>query len=151
VSFFEKPLRSTIEDTVSQTIEDAIMELNPLLKSIPKEISIDKIATLNVTCINDLVYGNDSINFEIDGLFSARDKAVASKYNVRNSQASVSCERAAKMLGISIHEKVVNSASLVYFDVSPCFSHNYAVKYLTCSKKFLISFLWSGRCHALDN
>ncbi|XP_052178931.1 putative BPI/LBP family protein At1g04970 [Diospyros lotus] len=116
VGFFEKPLRSTIEDTVSQAIEDAIMELDPLLKSIPKEISIDNIATLNVTCINDLVYSNDSINFEIDGLFSARDKAVASKYNVRNSQASVSCESAAKMLGISIHEKVVNSASLVYFD-----------------------------------
>ncbi|GMP65205.1 hypothetical protein CsSME_00026109 [Camellia sinensis var. sinensis] len=63
-----------------------------------------------------LYQGNSFIGLEIDGLFTARDEIKASNHYSRNSLASVPCEGPAKMVGISIHENVLNSASLVYFN-----------------------------------
>ncbi|KAL7217114.1 hypothetical protein ACSBR1_028930 [Camellia fascicularis] len=63
-----------------------------------------------------LYQGNSFIGLEIDGLFTTRDEIKASNHYSRNSLASVPCEGPAKMVGISIHENVLNSASLVYFN-----------------------------------
>ncbi|KAF5948922.1 hypothetical protein HYC85_014879 [Camellia sinensis] len=116
VDAFDKKIRSQIEDAISEKIEDGIIELDSSLQSLPKEVAVDKISALNVTFVNDLVFSNSFIGLEIDGLFTARDEIKASNHYSRNSLASVPCEGPAKMVGISIHENVLNSASLVYFN-----------------------------------
>lgn len=116
VDAFDKKIRSQIEDAISEKIEDGIIELDSSLQSLPKEVVLDKISALNVTFVNDLVFSNSFIGLEIDGLFTTRDEIKASNHYSRNSLASVPCEGPAKMVGISIHENVLNSASLVYFN-----------------------------------
>ncbi|KAI8005797.1 putative BPI/LBP family protein [Camellia lanceoleosa] len=116
VDAFDKKIRSQIEDAISEKIEDGIIELDSSLQSLPKEVAVDKISALNVTFVNDLVFSNSFIGLEIDGLFTTRDEIKASNHYSRNSLASVPCEGPAKMVGISIHENVLNSASLVYFN-----------------------------------
>lgn len=126
VDAFEKKIRSAIEDAISQKIEDVIFQLDSKLQSLPKEIAINKIASLNVTFVNDLVFSNSSVGLEINGLFTTRDEvAVSDNYeaNLHASlsylQALLSCGGPSKMGGISIHENVLNSISSVYFNVSP--------------------------------
>ncbi|XP_058218808.1 putative BPI/LBP family protein At1g04970 [Rhododendron vialii] len=123
VDAFEKKIRSAIEDAISQKIEDVILQLDSKLQSLPKEIAINKIASLNVTFVNDLVFSNSSVGLEINGLFTARDEvAVSDNYeaNLHASlsylQALLSCGGPSKMGGISIHENVLNSISSVYFN-----------------------------------
>lgn len=111
---FEKKIRSAVEDGISQKIEDAILLLDSKLRSLPKEIAVHKIAALNVTFVNDLVFSNSSIGLEINGLFTARDEVVGFSNYAINSQASLSCGGQSKMGGISIHENVLNSLSSVY-------------------------------------
>lgn len=126
VDAFEKKIRSAIEDAISQKIEDVILQLDSKLRSLPKEIAINKIASLNVTFVNDLVFSNSSVGLEINGLFTTRDEvAVSDNYeanlhaSLSYSQALLSCGGPSKMGGISIHENVLNSISSVYFNVSP--------------------------------
>lgn len=88
------------------------------MKSIPKEIPIDNVAAINVTFVNDPVLSNSLVELEIDGLFTAKDEIVVSNLYHKSLQVSDSCKGLDKMIGISLHEKVLNSAVLVYFDVS---------------------------------
>ncbi|KAL6999199.1 hypothetical protein U1Q18_000359 [Sarracenia purpurea var. burkii] len=116
VDAFGKKISSAVEDTISHKIEDGIKKLDSILQSLPKEVAVDEIAALNVTFVNDLVFSNSSTSLEIDGLFTAMHEVVAFDHYARNSRASVSFEGPAKMVAISIHEKVLNSAALVYFN-----------------------------------
>ncbi|GFZ04966.1 lipid-binding serum glycoprotein family protein [Actinidia rufa] len=86
------------------------------LQSLPKAVKVDKISALNVTFVGDLVVTNSSISLNVDGLFTVRDHAVDFYHYARNSRASMSCGGRPKMVGISIHENVLNSASLVHFN-----------------------------------
>ncbi|XAR56745.1 hypothetical protein NMG60_11037330 [Bertholletia excelsa] len=116
VGAFQKKIRSAIEDAITQKIEDKIVDLDDSLHSLPKEIALDEISSLNITFVDNIVFSESSISFGIDGLFIARDGVVDYDHFVQKSHALVSCEGLAKMLGIAIHEDVINSASSVYFN-----------------------------------
>ncbi|KAA8523628.1 hypothetical protein F0562_010051 [Nyssa sinensis] len=117
VDAFGGKIGSSVEDAVSKKLEDGIVKLDSLLQSLPKEVAIDDTAALNVTFVNDPVLSYSSIDLEIDGLFTATDEVVVSNHYYENIRSSVFfCQGPAKMVGISLHENVLNSASFVYFN-----------------------------------
>lgn len=72
-----------------------------------------------MTFVNDPQYGNSSIEFDINGLFSS---AVAKTSNLqKHPQLSLSCGGASKMLLLSLDEAVFNSVLEVYFKVIKTF------------------------------
>ncbi|KAI3992560.1 hypothetical protein MKX01_020852 [Papaver californicum] len=98
INAFEGQIRSAVESTVSNKIREGILKLDSLLQTLPKEVPVDDIASLNVTLINKPLFEDSSIGLEINGLFTAKESGIVKK-----------------MLGISLHEAVFNSASGVYF------------------------------------
>lgn len=115
---FGDKISSAIEDAVPKKIKDAIVKLDNLLQSFPKEVSVTNIAALNVTLVGDPALNESSLNLEIDGLFSAKDEAALPSLYHGIAQESSSCKEADKMVKISLHEDVLVSASSVYFEVS---------------------------------
>ena len=91
------------------------------MQSLPKEVSINSIADLNVTFIGDPELSNSSLELDINGLFSVKDKIEVSKLKHENIKVPFSCKAPTRMVGIGIHENVLESASMVYFEVS-CYS-----------------------------
>ncbi|XP_074365362.1 putative BPI/LBP family protein At1g04970 [Apium graveolens] len=81
-----------------------------------KKIPIDNVAAINVTLVNDLVFSDSSFELEIDGLFTANDETVISSLQREAKDDSNSCEGVNKMIWISLHEKVLDSAVSVYFE-----------------------------------
>ena len=71
---------------------------------------MDDDVALNVTFVNDPVFGYSSVEFDINGLFIPSDKVAPPSYLHENSLTSVSCLGTSKMLGISLDETVFNSA-----------------------------------------
>ncbi|XP_042481396.1 putative BPI/LBP family protein At1g04970 isoform X2 [Macadamia integrifolia] len=116
VDAFEGKIRSSVENAITKKIKEGILKLDSLLRSLPKEVSVNEIVALNVTFVNEPVFSNFSIGFEIDGLFTAADKVVSSGNYVMNSQLSASCKGPVKMLEISLDEDVFNSASNIYYN-----------------------------------
>ncbi|KAF6159188.1 hypothetical protein GIB67_032805 [Kingdonia uniflora] len=116
VDAFEGQIKSTVESTIIKKIKDGIPKLDSLLQTIPKEISVDDIAFLNVTFVNEPLLGNSSVGLEINGSFISTDERVVPKYYHESKQASVSRKDLSKMLEISIDESVFNSGSNVYFN-----------------------------------
>ncbi|CAK9165485.1 unnamed protein product [Ilex paraguariensis] len=113
---FEGNIASAVEDAVSKKIREGVMKLDSALQSLPKEVPIDNVAALNVTFVNDPVLSNSSVDLEINGLFSAKGEIIASNHRHKNLRASVSSKDPDNMIGISLHENVLNSALLVYFN-----------------------------------
>jgi lipopolysaccharide-binding protein len=72
-----------------------------------------------MTFVNDPQYGNSSIEFDINGLFTS---AVAKTSNLqKHPQLSLSCGGASNMLLLSLDEAVFNSALDVYYKVIKLF------------------------------
>jgi lipopolysaccharide-binding protein len=72
-----------------------------------------------MTFVNDPQYGNSSIEFDINGLFTS---AVAKTSNLqKHPQLSLSCGGASNMLLLSLDEAVLNSALDVYYKVIKLF------------------------------
>jgi lipopolysaccharide-binding protein len=69
-----------------------------------------------MTFVNDPHYGNSSIEFDINGLFSSVDAKTNNL--LKHQQLSLSCGGASKMLLLSLDEDVFNSALEVYFKVT---------------------------------
>ncbi|KAI3466458.1 hypothetical protein Pfo_023121 [Paulownia fortunei] len=118
VDAFEGKIGSAVEDAVSKKIKVAIVKLDSLLQSLPKEVSVTNIAALNVTFVDDPKLSESSLDLELDGLFSAKHEVALSSHYHRLLQASFSCKEADKMVKISLHEDVLKSASSVYFEAS---------------------------------
>ncbi|XP_022981450.1 putative BPI/LBP family protein At1g04970 isoform X2 [Cucurbita maxima] len=145
VDAFEGKIESTVEDNISKKIKEGVVKLDSSLGSLPREISLAHVAVLNVTFVGSPVLSSSSIEFKIDGLFSPLNKTIVSSYNradtedssngisrrenvldsasrvpfryLRNeTEGSVYCNDSAKMLEISLHESVLNSASQVIFE-----------------------------------
>lgn len=114
---FIQDIISSFEDSVSNKIKDGIIYVDSLLKSVPKEIPIDNVAAINVTLVNDPVISDSSFELEIDGLFTANDETAISSLQKEVKEDSNSCEGLNKMIWISLHEKVLDSAVSVYFEV----------------------------------
>ncbi|KAI3456871.1 hypothetical protein Pfo_013534 [Paulownia fortunei] len=118
VDAFEGKISSAVEDAVSKKIKESIVKLDSLLQSLPKEVPVTNIAALNVTFVDDPELSESSLDLEINGLFSAKDEVTLSSHYHRSLRASFSCKEADKMVKISLHEDVLQSASSVYFEAS---------------------------------
>ncbi|XP_074324055.1 putative BPI/LBP family protein At1g04970 [Apium graveolens] len=113
---FNEDIISSVEDAVSNKFKDGIIYVDCFLESVPKEIPIDNVTAINVTLVNDLVFSDSSFELEIDGLFTANDESVISSLQREAKDDSNSCEGLNKMIWISLHEKVLDSAVSVYFE-----------------------------------
>lgn len=127
IDAFEGQIGSTVEDAISKKLGKGVLKLDSFLQALPKEIPVDDNASLNVTFVNDPSLSNSSIGFDIDGLFTARNKVHMPTYYHKTLQPSVFCTDPSKMLGISLDEAVFNSASSLYYDVS-----FFTVSYFKC-------------------
>ncbi|KAM3696304.1 hypothetical protein ACJW30_06G030000 [Castanea mollissima] len=116
VDAFEKKIATAVENAISKKIREGIIKLDSSLQSIPKQVPVYSIAFLNVTFVDNPVMINSSIEFEINGLVTAKDAFVVSNYNHEGWKGSSSCSSPAKMIQISLQETFFNSISLVYFD-----------------------------------
>lgn len=117
VDAFEGKIVSAVENAVSKKIKDGIVKLDSVLQSLPKEVPITNIASMNITFVDDPKLSESSLDVEIDGLLSAKDKIIVSNHYHKTLQASFSYREVDKMARISLHEDVLKSASAVYFKV----------------------------------
>ncbi|KAE8125467.1 hypothetical protein FH972_020272 [Carpinus fangiana] len=116
VNAFEGKIASAVENAISKKIREGIIKLDSLLQSIPKEIPVYRTAVLNVTFVDNPVLSNSSIEFEINGLVTAKDAVLVSNYNHKGWKDIFFGSGPAKMIQISLQQDVFNSVSLVYFD-----------------------------------
>ncbi|KAL5729774.1 hypothetical protein ACHQM5_002676 [Ranunculus cassubicifolius] len=120
VNAFEEQIIAAVESSISKKIREGILKLDSLLQTLPKEIPVDDIASLNATFVNDPSLGNSSIGIEIDGLFAKRNELPkefpALNYDQEKSKPLATCKGSSKMIGISLNEAVFSSASVVYFN-----------------------------------
>ncbi|KAM0910475.1 hypothetical protein ACQ4PT_014143 [Festuca glaucescens] len=77
---FSNHIRSSVENAITNKITEGASKLDLFLESIPKEIYVDKVATVNVTFVNDPLFKSSSVQFDIDGLFIPSDKTALSKH-----------------------------------------------------------------------
>ncbi|KAK4355209.1 hypothetical protein RND71_024180 [Anisodus tanguticus] len=123
---FEGRLTSAVENAISKKLREGIVKLDSLLQSLPKEIPIRNIAVLNVTFVGDPQFRDSSLILSINGLISAKDAYAAPPYHhlehllasLAHLFASDSLKDPTSMLTISVHEKVLLSASSVYYDAN---------------------------------
>ncbi|XP_021687638.2 putative BPI/LBP family protein At1g04970 isoform X2 [Hevea brasiliensis] len=116
VEAFEGPIGSAVENAISKKIKEGISKLDSRLQSLPKQVSVDHVSAMNVTFTDKPVLSNSSIEIDISGLFMARDKVLIPSYYYKGLRASDSSNCPAKMIGISLHENVFNTAAVVYFN-----------------------------------
>ncbi|PIA36931.1 hypothetical protein AQUCO_03200113v1 [Aquilegia coerulea] len=116
VDAFEGQIRSAVETSISKKTKEGILKLDSLLQTLPKEIQVDDIASLNVTFVNDPLLGDSSIGIEINGLFAVTKEVLVPNYGHMNGQPLAACEGSSKMIGISLDEAVFSSCSAVYFN-----------------------------------
>ncbi|XP_051135680.1 putative BPI/LBP family protein At1g04970 [Andrographis paniculata] len=115
VDAFQSKISSAVEDGVSKKINSRIVKLDSLLQSLPKEVPATDIAYLNVTLVDDPKLSESSVNVEINGLFFTKHEITLSSHSHRSLEPSLSCEESDEMAKVSIHEKVLQSASSVYY------------------------------------
>lgn len=118
VDAFEGQIGSAMESAITKELGQGVIKLDSLLQSLPKEISVEDVAALNVTFVGQPSISNSSIGFDIDGSFVETERTVLKSTSKRNLQALPICNNQSKMLGISVDEAVFNSASALFYDVS---------------------------------
>ncbi|XVF31824.1 hypothetical protein REPUB_Repub17cG0026900 [Reevesia pubescens] len=116
INAFEEQIGSAVENAIANKLKDGILKLDSFLQSFPKEIPVDDNASLNVSFVENPLLSSSSIEFDINGLFTARKKVSVPKHYRQTWQPSVFCTDQSKMLGISLDEAVFNSASALYYD-----------------------------------
>ncbi|WCJ37434.1 lipid-binding serum glycoprotein family protein [Euphorbia peplus] len=109
---FQRDIGVSVQNAISKKFREQILELDSFLRDVPKEIPIDEISSLDVT----LLKSNSSSIFDMKGLFISRNKIPVPSRSFKNTQPSVLCIKEPKVIGISIHEDVLNSASALYYD-----------------------------------
>lgn len=123
IDAFEGRLSSAVENAISKKLREGIVKLDSLLQSLPKEIPIRNIAALNVTFVGDPQFRDSSLVLSINGLISAKEVYAAPSYHhlfasLEHLLASLPLKDPASMVTISVHEKVLASASSVYYDAN---------------------------------
>ncbi|KAL8166946.1 hypothetical protein V2J09_008445 [Rumex salicifolius] len=115
VDAFSQKIESAVEDAISKKIRDGILKVDSRLQSLPKEIVVDETSALNVTVVHGPSISESSIDIGISGLFMSRSNPVI-MFKEWHERGSVFHKGPSKMVAMSLHEDVFNSASLVYFD-----------------------------------
>lgn len=118
IDYFEDDIVSTVEDTITNKVTEAVIKLDSVFQSLPKEMTFGNITTLNVTIIEGPIMTTTSLLIGINGLFTQIDPKVTFGHYHNNLPSTGSCNNAEKMVGISVHENVLNSASMVYFNTN---------------------------------
>ncbi|KMT12829.1 hypothetical protein BVRB_4g089210 [Beta vulgaris subsp. vulgaris] len=116
VDAFSDHIESAVENGILKKLTEGISKIGSLLQSLPTEIKVDDTSALNVTFVSDPIFSDSSVGFIINGLFVPMNGALTTPYRHQISQASVPCYTPARMIAMSLHEDVFNSASLVYFN-----------------------------------
>ncbi|XP_021755649.1 putative BPI/LBP family protein At1g04970 [Chenopodium quinoa] len=116
VDAFSDHIESAVENAIVKKLNEGISKIGSLLQSLPTEIKVDESSALNVTFVGDPTLSDSSIGFVVNGLFIPRNGALATPHQHRILQISVPCYTPAKMIAMSLHEDVFNSAALVYFN-----------------------------------
>ena len=118
---FSNHIRSSVENAITSKITEGALKLDSFLESIPKEIYVDKVATVNVTFVDDPLFKSSSVQFDIDGLFIPSDKTALSKHmHFGDTKYAQPLGSSSNMLWISLDEDVFDSVSSLYFEV--CYS-----------------------------
>ncbi|XP_062233006.1 putative BPI/LBP family protein At1g04970 [Phragmites australis] len=113
INAFEDHIKAAVEKAIPENIMEGAGKLDSFLQGLPRSVSLDNVAALNMTFVNDPHYGNSSIEFDINGLITS---AVAKTNKLQmHPHLSLSCGGASKMLLLSLDEDVFNSALEVYF------------------------------------
>ncbi|KAH9607619.1 hypothetical protein KSS87_018646 [Heliosperma pusillum] len=115
VDLFVERIESAVEEAITQKLREATSTLDSSLQSLPKQIPIDDVASLNVSFVDEPVLTNTSIGLQINGLFAATDQTWEPKA-YQQHLGTFSCDDPSKMIGISIDEAVFLSASDLYFE-----------------------------------
>ncbi|KAK9938673.1 hypothetical protein M0R45_015396 [Rubus argutus] len=118
VDAFGGQIVSAVEENISKKVREGIMKLDSLLQSLPKQIKLDDIAALNVTLVDNPVLSNSSIEFQINGLFTAPIDDSVSCLDHKGLLDPLPFNVPAKMVEISLHEYVFISVSLVFFNAN---------------------------------
>ncbi|KAK9689397.1 hypothetical protein RND81_09G056700 [Saponaria officinalis] len=122
VDAFSNHIESAVENAIVKKLNEGVSKIGSLLQSLPTEINIDDTSELNVTFVSDPVLSDSSIGFVINGLFIPTHAAPHSPRLHRISKASGPCQSPAKMIAMSLHEDVFNSASSVYFNLGRAYA-----------------------------
>lgn len=122
VDAFSDHIESAVENAISKKLNEGISKIGSLLQSLPTQIKVDDTSALNVTFVGDPSFSDSSITFVINGLFIPKNGALATPYHHRISQGLVPCYTPTKMIAMSLHEDVFNSASLVYFNLGRAYA-----------------------------
>ncbi|XVF70755.1 hypothetical protein PTKIN_Ptkin11bG0188100 [Pterospermum kingtungense] len=119
IDAFQGKIVSAVEDAIVKKIREGIIKLDSLLHSLPKQMEVNGVVSLNVTFVDDPVLSGSSVELEINGLFTGTDGiSVLTSYCHKGSQSFVSTKGSAKMIEISLDENVFESAASVYFDAN---------------------------------
>ncbi|MBA0632559.1 hypothetical protein Godav_001271 [Gossypium davidsonii] len=115
IDAFRGKIMSEVEDAIIKKIKEGMIKLDSLLQSLPKQLQVNSVVALNVTFMDDPLLTNSSVELEINGLFNGADEISVSNYYSKRARNFLSCNGLAKMVEISLHEKVFQSAGSVYF------------------------------------
>ncbi|XP_028758009.1 putative BPI/LBP family protein At1g04970 [Neltuma alba] len=115
VNAFEGQIGSRVDDAITKKLKDGISRLDSFFQKLPKDISVNNNASLNVTLVGDPLFSDSSIGFQVNGLFIERN-VEAPKYWLKNPKISLFCTNSSKMLGIALDEAVFNSASSLFYN-----------------------------------
>ncbi|CAN1799476.1 Putative BPI/LBP family protein At1g04970 [Linum perenne] len=116
VDAFQNTIKSKVEKAVANKIRDGIAKLDTKLQSIPKLIKIDPTAALNVTFVNDPIFHSSSVELQINGLFTSLGNSLIPYYYRQSRGPSLFCDDGSHMIGIALHEDVLDSAATAYFN-----------------------------------
>ncbi|KAH9607227.1 hypothetical protein KSS87_021291 [Heliosperma pusillum] len=116
VDAFSDHIEDAVENAILGKLNEGVSKIGSLLATLPTEIKVDDTSELNVTFIGDPILDDASIGFVINGLFIPTHGALTSPHLHQISQASDPCYDPPKMIAMSLHEDVFNSASAVYFN-----------------------------------
>ncbi|CAA6670821.1 unnamed protein product [Spirodela intermedia] len=83
---FEEQIRASVETTIKKKITQGISKFDSLMQSLPKEVKVDDIVSLNVTFVNQPILGNSSIEVNVNGLFIGNNQPAVSRLLKRNSE-----------------------------------------------------------------
>ncbi|CAM8949764.1 unnamed protein product [Rhodiola kirilowii] len=116
VDAFEGQIGSAMESAITKELGQGVFKLDSLLQSLPREISVEDVAAINITFVGQPLISNSSIGFDIDGSFMETETTVLTSPSRGNLRSLPLCNNQSKMLGISVDEAVFNSASALFYD-----------------------------------
>lgn len=116
---FKEEIESAVEKVITKKLKTAVSLLDTILQTLPKQVPVDDVASLNVTFVDNPFFSDTSVGFEINGLFIENKTDIRSYNKYNHLQPSIHCSDPSKMVGIALDEAVFESAFALYYNVTP--------------------------------